>query len=110
MWSTSGDGDKRMWRRKSFEREKVSPGMRFGRAFWITFVSGVNRNSLNYPTSSSPTRRPQRKAMQDLEDSQQNNLDIKRQKAVQDPEDSERDNLNTKRRKVDDNASYNYIL
>jgi hypothetical protein len=91
MWGTSGDGDKRMWRRKSFEREKVSPGMGFGRAFWITFVLVANRNSLNYPTSSSLTRRPKRKAVQDLEDSQRNNL-------------------NTKRRKVDDNASYKYIL
>ena len=97
FWRTSEDGDKRlcrMWRSKSFEREQVSPGMGFFvRVFCITFVSVATRNSPNYPPSSSPTRRPKRKAVQDL------NL-----------EDSQRNNLNTKRRKVDDNASYNYIL
>ena len=65
----------------------------FGRVFHITFVSVANRNSPNYPPSSSPTRRPKRKAVQDL------NL-----------KDSQRNNLNKKRRKVDNNASYNYIL
>jgi hypothetical protein len=97
LWDTSGDGDKklcRVWRSKSFEREQVSFGIGFfGRVFRITFVSVVNRNSPNYPPSSSPTRRSKRKAVQDL------NL-----------EDSQQNDLNTKRRKVDNNASYNYIL
>ncbi len=96
MWRTSEDGDKMfytMWRSKSFEREQVSRGMGFfGRIFRITFVSVANRNSPNYPPSSSYTSHPKRN-VQDL------NL-----------EDPQRNNLNAKRIKVEDNASYNYIL
>jgi hypothetical protein len=72
----------------------VSPGMGlFGRVFRITFVSVVDRNLPNYLPSSSPARRPKRKAVQDP------NLG-----------DSQRNNLNTKRIKADDNVSYNYTL
>lgn len=94
---TSEDRKKRlsiMWRRESFEREQVSPGMGFfGRGSRMTFVLVVNRNSSNHLPSSSPARRSKRKAVQDLN-----------------PDDSQRNNLNTKRRKLEDNVSYNYTL
>ena len=84
----------RMWRRKSFEKEQVSPGVGFfGRGSRITFVLVVNRNSSNCLPSSSPASQQKRKAVQDPN-----------------PEDSQRHNLNTKRRKLEDNVSYPYTL
>jgi hypothetical protein len=84
----------RIWRRKSFEREQVCPGMGFfGRGSHITFVLVVNRHSSNCLPSPSPARRPKRKAVQDFN-----------------PEHSQRNNLNTKRRKLENNVSYHHTL